>query len=359
MFLSGFFEKLKNRQVIAYIVVGTMFLALLAQLLDLTVRQGSALADKSVQKMQRTIVLIGERGKILDRNGLPLAYDLRSYDVTFYRDPTRVGEKNRALYTDIIMKVIDIVERNGGKFSQSFSIKKGIDGVFLFDWGDISADAAERREKLWRRDMRCESDWVTPEQIYIGLRARYQIPDDMPYEKAVELLSVWQDVQLNSYKAYSPITIATGVSMNTVAEIETRGMELDGISIAESATRIYPKDETAAHIVGYMGKMYTKETDDETIKKMKEKGYSQNDFVGVSGIEATMEEELSGAIGTRQGKRVVEVNHKGKIMRELETSLPTPGNNVVLSIDLPLQKVLETALKNNIQEIRNRQEEAM
>ncbi|MDP2891932.1 MAG: penicillin-binding transpeptidase domain-containing protein, partial [Bacillota bacterium] len=106
-------------------------------------------------------------------------------------------------------------------------------------------------------------------------------------------------------------------------------------------------------------KMYTKETDDETIKKMKEKGYSQNDFVGVSGIEATMEEELSGAIGTRQGKRVVEVNQKGKIMRELETSLPTPGNNVVLSIDLPLQKVLETALKNNIQEIRNRQEEAM
>ena len=56
---------------------------------DLQLRQGEEYYAQSQSGKQRTITLKGERGKILDTNGLPLAYNQKSYDVEFMRDPTR------------------------------------------------------------------------------------------------------------------------------------------------------------------------------------------------------------------------------------------------------------------------------
>ncbi len=414
-----FFEKLKNRQAIAYIIAGIMFLALFIQMSDLTVRQGEELAAKAEESNKKTIKLNGDRGRILDRNGMPLAYDTRSYNVTMYRDPAKTGEKYRALYTDILIKVMDIVEKNGGKFVDDFAIMRSSDGEFRFHWDVTDPKTVARRELQWRNSMSCKysSDlqkdlearaatptpsptpsgakptptptptptpeetppgespsptpsptlapvpditittdnlWDTAEGIYVGLRARYQIPDDMPYEKAIKILSAWQDIQLSSYRAYDPVTIATGVSMNTVADIETRSMELEGVGITESSTRVYPKGTLAAHVVGYTGRV-----DEDKEKELKAKGYSSNDEIGLSGVEATMEEQLSGAIGTRQGKKEVEINNRGTVTKTLSVQDPKAGNDVVLTIDSELQRKLEEALAKNIASVKTEQDKAM
>jgi len=86
-------------------------------------------------------------------------------------------------------------------------------------------------------------------------------------------------------------------------------------------------------------------------------GYSRDDLVGRSGVEATMESELTGNIKQRQGYRIVEVNNRGKVTREIETVSAQAGNNVILSIDSKLQKQLEEALEKNIQKVRQMQQE--
>ena len=99
-------------------------------------------------------------------------------------------------------------------------------------------------------------------------------------------------------------------------------------------------------------------TDEETIKDYGDKGYSQNDLIGASGIESTMEQYLTGNSSEKQGKRVVEVNSKGKVINERSYTAPTDGYNVRLTLDLQLQQVVEQALEDNISFVHGEQIEA-
>ncbi len=319
---------------------------------NLSIIQGKAYANQSVENRTRTISVMGNRGRILDANGVPLAYDKTSYNINFYRDPYQTGSKWRAIYTNIILETIQILEKNGNKVIDDLSIRKDDNGQLYFYWGDITDEQAiARRDKLWRSNLYISAD-ATAEEAFNTLRQRYMIPDDVDYETAHKVLSIWQEVQNLAFKSYVPVTIAQNVDANTVAEITTRSTELIGMSAEQSYTRVYPRNTTAAHIVGYMGKVYS----EEELNKLKEKGYSTDATVGVSGVEATMEEQLSAAIGSRVGKQKAEVNSRGKVTRILESTDPQPGNDVVLTIDYELQQKLETALANNIQTIHNEQE---
>jgi penicillin-binding protein 2 len=244
---------------------------------------------QSEDKKVRELTLKGSRGQIMDITGIPLAYDQSSFDVEFTRDPSKSTNTDKAYYTDVLIKAIDVIERNGGQVIDTFSIKKGDDGGFYFDFGITNPEDVAKREENWRSNM-FVSDKSTADVIYRDLRNRYRIPEEYTYEQARKLLSIWQESQLSSYRAYVPVKIAKNVPMETVAIIESMSAELDGISVAESSTRIYPKDDVAAHIIGYMGKMVDKTTIDE----MTAKGYSQDDTIGITGIENTMESFLAG-----------------------------------------------------------------
>lgn len=86
-------------------------------------------ADK---RKTKTITSQGSRGTIMDVNSMTLAYDKQIYNVQFYRDPNYVpterDENGKTLsqyqvYTDAIIDVIDIVERNGGTMDTVFSLE--------------------------------------------------------------------------------------------------------------------------------------------------------------------------------------------------------------------------------------------
>ena len=245
----------KSRILVMATVFLAMFVLLVVRMYSLAVTEADVLVKESEAKTNKTVILKGSRGTIMDANGLPLAYDKRSYNIDFYRDYSKATSKDRAAYTDIIIKTIEIVNRNGGNFLDSFAIRRDPKTfVFTFEWGDISVEAAAKREANWRTNMNVGAK-ATPEEIYMTLRERYQVPDDVDYEDAVKILSVWQEVQLSAYRAYLPVTVATDVSINTVAEIETRNMELEGMKIDETSTRVYPHGAVAAHVIGYLGRI--------------------------------------------------------------------------------------------------------
>ena len=345
--------------IFAVLILG-LFLTLVIQLGKLTIVDGETYAAMAAELKPREISVTGARGSILDRNGLPLAYDQKSYNVQFYRDPLKNSATYRAYYTSIILDAIDIIENNDGETIDTFAIRYDeVKDEYFFDWGAIADKDKANRELSWRQNMYVSievdeedgSYLVTPEEIYLQLRNKYQLPNEMGYEEARKVLSIWQEVQLASWVAYKPVTIAYNVSIQTVAEIETHAVELEGMSVADSTVRIYPRESVAAHTIGYMSRI----VDEVTLDEMTDLGYSVDDLIGVTGIEASMESFLSGNSAKRQGKQVVEIDNMAVIQNVLSSTEPSQGDNVVLTLDISMQLALEESLAENIPKIKQDQ----
>ncbi len=337
------FERLKKRYIIYFAALIVLFGFLAGSLYILTVKgQG----NYSISTGSTVTVPISEaRGSIYDVNGVLLAYDTVSYDVEFYRDPANSASSDRANYTQILIKAIEIIEANGDTTIDVFMIEKNESGAFVYDLSDaLDEETRTKRIETWCSNMQVEDATMDPEDVYYELRSRYRIPESMEYEQARKLLSIWQEVQLGSYQSYIPITIATNVSFETISTLETNASDLAGIDVVSSYTRVYSKNDTAAHVIGYLGKM----VDEEEIAEKKELGYSADDIVGKVGIEATMEAYLSGNTSEKQGEKAVELDPNGSVISEAVTEGAEQGDSVVLTLDIGLQEAAEEALTENI-----------
>ncbi len=395
------------------IMMLAMMGALLLQLADLTLAHGEEYAASAQSRRMATTYTTGARGRILDRNGIPLAYDETSYDVQFWRDPERTRTNDSALYTESLMKAIDVIEEGGGTVVNTSYIQKDPQtGELYYDWGVTSEDAVTARYRNYCKAMdftiplmddeeteKPISEWISVEDAYLRSRAMWKIPEEMPFEDAVKIMSVRQDVNMNRWRAYEPVTVAYNVSIEVVAQLDMRAQELMGIKTKQSTTRIYPWGNTASHILGYLGRQVTDEakvsdmntmgyTDEllaqfesdyahdsegnlrtdsqgnpysiyaidektkEKLVRMTRMGYSYNDYVGVAGVEKTMERYLTASVNGRRGTETVEINKHLTVTRSLDSTAPSDGNDVMLTIDLPLQQVVEKALKDAIDKIR-------
>lgn len=346
------FEKLRSRFIIVGILVLLMFAALIIKMNNIMIVHSGDIEDTLTAKTTKTITVTGERGKILDVNGVPLAMDQKCYNITFTRSESLTSKSKRSIYTQKFIELYNIITSNGGDVIDTFVIDRNEHGDYYFNWGDISEDAAKSRESRWRTNMYVSTS-LTAEEVFLSLCDRYQIPTDLPFDEIKSILSIWQEIQLNSYLSYLPITISYNVTDKCIAEVESKSDTLTGISIEESTARVYTKSSTAAHIIGYMGKM----TDKDTIDYYKKLGYSSEDFIGVTGIEKTMEETLSANLEKRQGEEVVETNVKGTVTSVLSTLEATNGSDVFLTIDLNLQMILDKALEENIKQVRDFEEQ--
>ncbi|MDD4796990.1 MAG: penicillin-binding transpeptidase domain-containing protein [Eubacteriales bacterium] len=348
-------ENFAKRYIVVGAVFSAIFLVLVGRLFFMQYQQGDVYALQASNKKTQTIRLVGERGRILDSNGMPLAYNTVSYTVQFVRDSTKRSEADIINYTNIISRTIDIVEKHGGSTVTDLNIRRQADGSFAFYFGDdISDELFAKREDSWRKNMGFTvKKYPTAEDVYKRMCENYCIPEDMSYEKAAKVLSIWQNVQQSAYRSYIPITVAENVDLHTVAEIEIYGYELPGMQIQQTTSRVYTKKSIAAHIVGYLGKM----TSEETLIENEGLGYLRTDLVGIAGVEASLESALTPNTADRTGVSVVEVDSRGNIQSELERREPKDGSTVQLTIDTGLQIRLEEALEQNIQEIRTEQEQ--
>ncbi|MBQ6004068.1 MAG: hypothetical protein IJL16_04985 [Clostridia bacterium] len=344
------FEKIKIRYITIFIIIMLISAVMVLKIFGLKAPEQENAMNKNVV----SVSVPGKRGSIYDRNGVLLAYDEEAYDVIFYRDPVDNASSDRARYTQIFMDCIEIIEKNGDKLSNSFLITKNEDGKFVYN---ISAELTEEqrtsRIDRWCSNMQISDPEMEPEDIYYDLRNRFRIPENVSYEEAVKILSIWQEVQNNMYQSYKKVTIATNVSLETVYELETRGEELKGVEIAQSYVRIYPKKEVASNIIGYLGRI----VDNQELEEKKEKGYTAETLLGKIGIEATMEEYLTGSITGRLGTKTYILDDKGSIKRVANYVAPGQGDSVVLTIDIGLQEVAEKALAENVKKIRREQEQ--
>jgi penicillin-binding protein 2 len=139
-------------------------------------------------------------------------------------------------------------------------------------------------------------------------------------------------------KRFDSVPIRTRLSDEEVARFTAQRFRFPGVELRARLFRDYPLGEIASHMIGYIGRI--SQHDLEQIARDSDPGaYLGTDHIGKVGIEQKYESELHGTTGYEE----VEITAGGRAVRTLSRTPSLPGNNLVLSIDIELQKIAEAA----------------
>jgi penicillin-binding protein 2 len=167
------------------------------------------------------------RGTIYDKNMIPLAYDQLSYNIQFYRDPSKSSSSDRAAYTQSIYQTILLIESNGKSTldpDTEFWLRKNDYGQWEWNFRTDSEIVAETRENQWRGNFYLSNRTRYPvEVLFETLCTNYAIPQELDETYKLKILAIWQASRMNNYNS-TPVTIAYDVGFETVAELEVRSL---------------------------------------------------------------------------------------------------------------------------------------
>ncbi|SDY37148.1 penicillin-binding protein 2 [Collimonas sp. OK242] len=143
---------------------------------------------------------------------------------------------------------------------------------------------------------------------------------------------------LEDSKSFASLPIRTRLSDEEVARFTAQRYRFPGIDVQARLFRQYPLGEVAAHVIGYIGRINQKDADriDDSDDAANYKGTS---YIGKDGLEKSYEQQLHGTTGYEE----IEIAASGRAVRSMSHVSAVPGNNLILSIDIELQKVVEEA----------------
>jgi len=334
-------EKIFNRYNIFEALLVFVTLLMILTLVNLQIVNGEQYDLQSQKRVLSESKIPAPRGNILDRNGVPIAVNRESYAVQIYKPGLKGDELNAML-----LKLADILEKNGDSYNEKLSAYLTINPI---DFGsEIKGD--EAKIKKWKQDMVGKGksiDFLTDAQsVFNWFREeKFGINSEYTDEQAYKIMAIRYDILMDGY--YTVNTIASDVSRESVAEIEERHDEFPGVTITTVPYRKYIDGDLVAHVLGYVGPIYTEE-----YEELKKQGYTLNDTIGKTGIEAAAEKYLRGTNGIKRVERDI----NGRVTRELEGKPVEPGSDVYLTIDMNLQKVAMESLIKNIEYIKTKEE---
>ncbi len=156
--------------------------------------------------------------------------------------------------------------------------------------------------------------------------------------KIVELRE--QDIKqfkrdLRNNRPFESISLRSRLNDDEVARLAVNRHRFPGMDISARLSRYYPQKHLTAHVVGYVGRINEKE-----LKTIDVGNYRGTSYIGKTGLEKYYETVLHG----QTGQQNVEVNAEGRVLKVLDKTPPTPGEDLVLGLDIELQQVAEQAL---------------
>jgi penicillin-binding protein 2 len=277
------------RVLIFFAVMTGVILFYFYRLYTMQIVEGASYLAYANENRTREISVVTQRGIIFDRNDFVLARNIASYNVVI---------------TPALLPG-DPTETNGDIQKIYRDLSELID--VPVDNGDIN-DAESVRNFT-----PCYTDFGISQVVYIG----------------------------DTNAPYNPVRIACNIDPQIAMIIKEKKSDWPGVDIEILPIRDYPTGVLTSEVIGFLGPIPASEVD-----IYEELGFvPDRDKVGYAGVEQSLDDEL---IGTN-GKRIVEVDGAGQIIRDLEVPVePMPGNNIKLTIDTRLQSAAKTALINNM-----------
>ena len=288
-------------------------------------------ADADSMTYQSTVE--AARGNILDRNGNVLVSNRASYNLVivnfvFFNAPDPNGN---------LLKVLDLCDGLGIQYESHFPVTPDRP----YEYTDDNNSAWQENFRKFLADRGYDLDISAP-TLMKRLRSEYKIPDDWKQADVYRIIAVRYELELRSIEGVGleNYTLAEDVDAESLAAVIE--LAVPGVVVENGTVREY-NTKYAAHILGYIGPIWSAEADE-----YREKGYSMNALVGKSGVEQAFEQYLHGSSGLKK----TTVSSTGEILNRYYVTEPVPGNNVELSIDISLQAVAEQSLEKVILDLR-------
>lgn len=242
----------EHRLNLIYLLIIITFVFLISGLAFFQLVMGDDYVRLASRNRLRIMKIVPPRGVISDRNGAPLAVNVRTFNINGY--PVDIMKEVNA------ERIVALLNRNG-----------------------IPMDR---------------------EQLKLIIEKRYSAP-------------------------YRAISIAQNLTLAQVSELVMDKDFKDILFLSQVWRRTYPAGPYTAHVVGYVG-----EITQEELEARKQSEYRAGDIVGKNGIEAVYEELLQG----QAGEEVVEVDSRGRKLRDISYSESRRGEDITLTIDLTAQR---------------------
>jgi penicillin-binding protein 2 len=143
---------------------------------------------------------------------------------------------------------------------------------------------------------------------------------------------------LDESKSFESLPVRTKLTDEEVARFVAQRFRFPGVDVKARLFRSYPLGEVGSHLIGYIGRINQAEKKAMEDWADEDQGnYKGTEYIGKLGLEQSYERELHGTTGVEQ----VETSAGGRAVRRLSSHPPTPGNTLVLSIDIRLQALVE------------------
>jgi penicillin-binding protein 2 len=306
------FDELKKNdpqlRLVAILLV-TGFLILLAGLWWVQVVSSHKYQSHQETQAYRTIRVPAVRGKILDREGRVLAENRPRYNLCLYFD--------------------DLDDQFKKEYERIRPVKVAAPSGPVWKFWLHSSAATVQHQRLTREQIET-----------LTWQARYNVVSQIFTRVGQQLgqplvLDPKKFVRSYEQERAMPFVILPNLDETAIARFEENLQADRGVNLQLQAVRYYPLGSTAAHLLGEMQLDNSSMNGEESFFN-----YRLPDYHGVTGVESLLDNELHGHAGIES----VLVNSQGYRQSEGVVSQPEPGNNLVLTLDLDLQRAAESSL---------------
>ena len=138
------------------------------------------------------------------------------------------------------------------------------------------------------------------------------------------------------YSHHNSIILKSNLTESEIAKVLAIRYRHDGLDVTASLLRQYPYKKVTSHVLGHIGYI-----DKRDLSRLDKKKYKNSKYIGKTGIEKFYENQLHGSPGYKH----VEINARGRQVRDIDEKPPIPGKDIYLTIDIELQKYMYSRLR--------------
>ena len=224
----------------------------------------------------------------------------------------------------VLLQTINLTVINGKKYKTQSENNRIVSRTIYPTRGLIY----DTHDKLLVENIASSQLNLVPERSTDTLKKIKEIADLLNLEKSF-LLDIYEKQIKKPRYPFQPITLAKSLNDEQIALFSVSSEKFKGFSVETGLVRSVVNKQSLAHVLGYMG--YSESNDVN-----KSSNFLSGSQIGISGIEKTYHDQLSGKVGTR----IEEKDVSGKFVRVLSENNAESGKDLKLSIDLDLQNFL-------------------
>jgi penicillin-binding protein 2 len=187
------------------------------------------------------------------------------------------------------------------------------------------------------------SDVVTVDRNALPMRA--DVKQRLAFMLNISVDELDRRLASKRHSVYKPVPVGRDVPKETLIYIREHTAVFPGVAHTRLTEREYTQGQLGAHLLGYTAEI---NEDELAARKRLRRGYKPGDSIGKTGVELAFENDLRGQPGIEE----LEVDAAGRVLRTLNARPPVPGHDVKLTLDINVQRMVETALAEGLDAAR-------